>query len=39
MKKRRVDKALPKLENNLEFEAGGNKEYKVKTIIDSVFYS
>ena len=34
-----MDKALPKLEKNLEFEAIGNKKYKVKAIIDSVVYN
>ena len=38
MKKRQVYKILLKLEKNLEFEAGGNKEYMVKAIIDSVMY-
>ncbi len=38
MKKKRLDKALPELEKNLEFEAGGNKEYEVKAIIDSAVY-
>ena len=34
-----MDKALPELEKELEFEAGDNKEYKVKAIIDSTVYS
>ncbi len=38
MRKKRLDNTLPELEKNLEFEAGGNKEYKVKAIIDSVVY-
>ena len=33
-----MDKALPEPEKNLEFEASDNKEYKIKTIIDSVVY-
>ncbi len=37
-RKERVDKALPEPEKDLEFEAGGNKEYKVETIIDSAVY-
>ena len=37
-RKQRVDKALPELEKKLEFEAGGNTEYKIKAIIDSVVY-
>ncbi len=32
------NKALPELEKELEFEAGDNKEYKVKPIIDSAVY-
>ncbi len=35
-RKGRVDKALPEPEK--EFEAGDNKEYEVKAIIDSVVY-
>ncbi len=35
-RKRRVDKALP--ESEKEFEAGVNKEYEVKAIIDSAVY-
>ncbi len=34
-----MDKALPESEKVMEFETRGNKEYKVKTIIDSVIYS
>ena len=37
-RKRRVDKALPEPEKELEFESGGNKEYEVEAIIDSVVY-
>ena len=38
-KKGRVDnKALPEPEKELEFEAGDNKEYEVKAIIDSTVY-
>ncbi len=38
-KKGRVDsKALPESEKELEFEAGGNKEYEVKAIINSTVY-
>ena len=32
------DKTQSKLEKNFEFEAGGNKEYKVKIIIDNAIY-
>ena len=39
MTKGRVDKALPKPEKGLEFEAGINKKYEVKAIIDSAMYS
>ena len=35
-RKRQVDKAL--LEPKKEFEAGDNKEYEVKAIIDSAVY-
>ncbi len=38
-RKKQVDKAMPKPEKILEFKAGGNKEYKVKAIIDSVVYN
>ncbi len=37
-RKRRVDKALPKSEKDVKFEARGNKEYEVKAIIDSAVY-
>ncbi len=38
-RKKRVDnKALPESEKDLKFEVEGNKEYKVKAIIDSVIY-
>ncbi len=37
-RKRRVDKALPEPEKEFEFEAGDNKEYEVKAIINSVVY-
>ncbi len=37
-RKVRVDKALPEPEKELEFDAGGNKEYKVKAIINSAVY-
>ena len=33
-----MDKALPELEKKLEFKAGDNKEYEVKTIIDNAMY-
>ncbi len=35
IRKRRVDKVLPEPEKELEFVAGGNKEYEIKIIIDS----
>ena len=38
MRKKQVDKALPELEKDLKFEADGNKEYEVESIIDSVVY-
>ncbi len=38
MRRRRVDKALPKLEKDVEFESESNKEYKVEAIIDSAVY-
>ncbi len=39
IRKGRVDnKALPEPETKLEFEAGGDKEYEVKAIIDSAVY-
>ncbi len=34
----RVNKALPEPEKDLEFKAGGNKEYEIKAIIDSAVY-
>ncbi len=37
-RKGRVDKALLEPKKELEFEAGGNKKYKVKAIIDSAMY-
>ncbi len=37
-RKGQVDKALPKLEKEFEFEAGGNKEYEVEAIINSAVY-
>ncbi len=37
-RKGQVDKALPEPEKELEFEARDNKEYEVKTIIDSIVY-
>ncbi len=39
MRKGRVDKALPEPEKDMEFEAGGNKEYEIEAIINSVVYS
>ncbi len=38
MRKEQVDKALPEPEKDLEFEVGGNKEYEVEAIIDSIVY-
>ncbi len=39
-KNEQVDnKALLEPEKELEFEAGGDKEYEVKAIIDSIVYS
>ena len=39
-RKRQVDnKALPKPERQLEFEARDNKEYEIKAIIDGAVYS
>ncbi len=38
IRKWQVDKTLPELEKDLKFEAGGNKEYKVKVIINSAAY-
>ncbi len=37
-RKRRVDKAKLEPEKDVEFEAGGNKEYEIKAIIDSMVY-
>ncbi len=37
-RKEQVDKALPELEKELEFEVGGNKEYKIEAMIDNVVY-
>ncbi len=37
-KRGRVDKILPEPEKDVEFEAGGNKEYEVEAIIDSAVY-
>ena len=39
MRKKQVNKALPEFKKKLKFEAGSNKEYKVKAIIDSIMYS
>ncbi len=36
--KRRVDKTLPELEKDVEFEARNNKKYEIKAIIDSTVY-
>ena len=33
-----VDKALPEPEKKLEFKAGGNKEYEIEAIINSMVY-
>ncbi len=33
-----MDKALWELEKDVEFKAGGNKEYEVEAIIDSAMY-
>ena len=38
MWKKLVDKALSEPKKDVKFEAGGNKEYKVKVIIDSIMY-
>ena len=38
IKKKQVDKALLESKKNLEFEAEGNKEYKIKAIINSTVY-
>ncbi len=37
-RKGQVDKALPELGKEFEFEAGDNKEYEVEAIIDSAVY-
>ena len=38
-KRGRVDnKALPKLEKDMKFETGDDKEYEVKAIIDTAVY-
>ncbi len=37
-RKKRADNILPKPEKDLEFEVGGNKEYEVKAIVDSIVY-
>ena len=37
-RKKRGDKALPKPKKELEYEAGNNKEYTVKPIINNVVY-
>ncbi len=37
-RRERVDKALPEPEKDLEFEAGGDKEYEVEAIIESIVY-
>ena len=38
MRKKQVNKVLPELEKDLEFEVGGSKDYEVKAIIDSAVY-
>ncbi len=38
IRKGRVDKALLESQKDVEFEAGGNKEYEVEVIIDSAVY-
>ncbi len=38
IRKKRVDNALPESKKDLEFKAGGNKEYEVKVIINSTVY-
>ena len=38
IRKKQIDKALPKLEKNLKFEAKSNKKYEIEVIIDSVVY-
>ncbi len=37
-KKRQVTNALPKPKKDLKFEAGGNKQYEVKAIINNAMY-
>ena len=37
-RKKRVDKTLPEPKKDLKFQAGGNKEYEVKAIINSMMY-
>ncbi len=37
-RKRRVDKALPELEKEFEFEVEDNKKYEVEAIIDTAVY-
>ncbi len=39
MRKEQVNKALPEPEKDVNLEVGGNKEYEVEAIIDSVIYS
>ncbi len=39
MRRGQVNKALSELEKDLEFEAGGDKEYEVEAIIDNTVYS
>ncbi len=39
IKRGRVNKILPELENNMGFKAKDNKKYEVKAIIDSTVYS
>ncbi len=38
-RKGQMDNALPEPKKNIEFEAGGNKKYEVKKIIDSAVYA
>ncbi len=38
IRKGQVDKAIPEPDKEFEFEAGDNKEYEVKAIIDSMVY-
>ena len=37
-RKEQVNKALLEQEKDLEFEAGGNKKYEIKAIIDNTVY-